>query len=137
MSPELLLNNDIFEVLWGKKCFMDKLINIVLDKAHVIKEWGSTFRTDYLKIGPIRYRFPRMIQFHLGLATVSKRLEPELVKNLHLHVNSLAVIRLSEVWSSVSLDLDLDLSGPGPEGPGQDLALIIFFFHTTKKNNRF
>jgi len=50
VSPELLLNDDRFEVLWGKKHFMDKLINIVLDEAHVIKEWGNAFRTDYLKI---------------------------------------------------------------------------------------
>jgi superfamily II DNA helicase RecQ len=47
VSPELLLNDDRFEVLWGKKYF------IVLDEAHVIKEWGGTFRTDYLKLGPI------------------------------------------------------------------------------------
>ena len=56
---------------------MDKLNHIVLDEAHVIKEWGGTFRTDYSKIGTIRYRFPQMIPFHLGSATVSKQLEPE------------------------------------------------------------
>ena len=69
MNPELLLNDDRFEVLWGKENFMDKLVNIVLDEAHVIKEWGGTFRTDYLKIGPIHYRFPWMITFHLGSAS--------------------------------------------------------------------
>ena len=73
----MLLDDDRFEVLWGKKYFMDKLINIVLDEAHVIKGCGGTFRTDHLKIGPIRYRFLWMIPFHLGSATVSKQLEPE------------------------------------------------------------
>jgi superfamily II DNA helicase RecQ len=92
VSPELLLNDDRFEVLWGKKHFTDKLINIVLDEVHIIKEWGGTFRTNYLKIGPIRYRFPQMIPFHLGSATVGKQLESELVKNLHLCVDSLAVM---------------------------------------------
>jgi len=33
-----------------------------------------------------------MIPFHLGSATVSKQLEPKLVKNLYLHVDSLAVM---------------------------------------------
>ena len=53
VSPELLLNDERFKMLWGKKQFMDNIMNFVLDEAHVIKEWGGMFRTDYLKIGPI------------------------------------------------------------------------------------
>ena len=58
VSPELLLNDKRFEMLWGKKQFTDDIVNLVLDKAHIIKEWGSTFRTDHLKISPIQYLFP-------------------------------------------------------------------------------
>ena len=122
MSPELLLNDDRFEVLWGKKHFMDKLVNIVLDEAHVIKEWGGTFRTDYLKIGPIRYRFPRMIPFHLGSATISKRLEPELVKNLHLRVDSLAVMRRNTDRLNIFLVVE---RMKHPANAYEDLAFII------------
>jgi hypothetical protein len=43
-----LLNDDRFEGLWGKKQVMD----------NVIRKWGGTFRTDYLKLGPLRYQFP-------------------------------------------------------------------------------
>jgi superfamily II DNA helicase RecQ len=57
ISPELLLSNKRFEILWAKKQFTDHIVNFVLDEAHVIKEWGSTFRTDYLKIGLIQYLF--------------------------------------------------------------------------------
>ena len=92
MSLELLLNHDRFEVLWRKKHFMDKHVNIVLDKVHIIKEWGGTFRTDCSKIRPIHYRFLWMIPFHLGSTMVSKQLESELMKNLHLCVDSLAVM---------------------------------------------
>jgi superfamily II DNA helicase RecQ len=53
VSPELLLNDGHFEGLWGKKKFTDNIINLVLDEAHVIKERGGTFHSDYLKIGPI------------------------------------------------------------------------------------
>ena len=58
VSPELLLNDKRFDMLWGNKRFTDDIVNLVLDEAHVIKEWGGTFRTDYLKIGPIRYLMP-------------------------------------------------------------------------------
>ncbi|KAF8223613.1 hypothetical protein L208DRAFT_1411592, partial [Tricholoma matsutake] len=77
--------------------------------AHVIKEWGGTFRTDYLKIGPIHYRFLQMIPFHLGSATVSKQLEPELVKNLHLRVDSLAVMHRNTDRPNIFL-VDEDLA---------------------------
>ena len=77
VSPELLLNDDRFEGLWGKKQVMDNVINIVLDEAHVIKEWGGTFRTDYLKLRPLCYRFPWMIPYNAGSTTVGNEMESE------------------------------------------------------------
>jgi len=91
VSLELLLNDDRFECLWRKKV-MDNVINIVLDEAHVIKEWGGTFRTDYIKLGVLHYWFPWMIPYHAGSVTVSNEMESELTKNLHLHKDSLAVM---------------------------------------------
>ena len=122
MSPELLLNDDRFEILWRKKPFMDKILNIVLDEAHVIKEWGGTFRTDYLKIGPIHYRFPRMNPFHLGSATVSIQLESELMKNLHLHVESLVVICRNMDRPNIFLVVECMKH---PMNSYEDLAFII------------
>ena len=81
----------------------NKLINIVLDEVHVIKEWGGTFRTDYLKIGPIHYRFPWMIPFHLGSAMVGKQLESKLMKNLHLCVDLLPVMHQNTDRPNISL----------------------------------
>ncbi|KZP21375.1 hypothetical protein FIBSPDRAFT_953856 [Athelia psychrophila] len=43
VSPKLLLNDSRFDTLWGKKKFTNKIINIVLDEAHVIQEWGGSF----------------------------------------------------------------------------------------------
>lgn len=92
VSPELLLNDDRFEGLWGKKRVMDNVINIVLDKAHVIKEWGGTFRTDYLKLGPLHYWFPWMIPYNARSGMVGNDMELELAKNLHLHKDLLVVM---------------------------------------------
>ena len=55
VSPEIFNNNSWFEDWWGTKKFTDNLVNIVLDKAHVVKEWGGTFHLDYLWIGPVHY----------------------------------------------------------------------------------
>src|SRR6202011_2225419 len=95
VSPELLLNDGHFEELWGEKKFTDNIINLVLDEAHVIKEWGGTFRSDYLKIGPIQYQFSRMIPMHLRSATVGLDTVSELTKNLHFQPESTTVCCLN------------------------------------------
>ena len=78
----------------GKMEVMDNVINIVPDEAHVIKELGGTFRTDYLKLGPLCYQFPWMILYNTGSMTVSIEMESELTKKLHLCKNSAGMVRL-------------------------------------------
>jgi superfamily II DNA helicase RecQ len=67
VSPELLLNDDRFEGLW-EKWVMDN----VLDEAYVIREWGSTFRTDYLKLGLLHYQFPGCSSCYLDYTCYEK-----------------------------------------------------------------
>jgi superfamily II DNA helicase RecQ len=122
VSPELLLNDGRFEELWGKKKFTDNIINLVLDEAHVIKEWGGTFRSDYLKIGPIRYQFSRMIPMHLGSATVGPDMVSELTKNLHLRPDSTTVCRLNTDRPNIFLMVQ---KMKHPANSYEDLAFLI------------
>lgn len=122
VSPELLLNDGRFDVLWGKNKFTNKIINIVLDEAHVIKEWGGTFRSDYLRIGPIRYLLPRTVPFHLGSATISLQLEPILQSNLHLRQHHTSVIRMSTDRPNIFLVVK---RMKYPLNSFEDLAFII------------
>lgn len=122
VSPELLLNDGRFEELWGKKKFTDNIINLVLDEAHVIQEWGGTFRSDYLKIGPIRYLLPRMIPFHLGSATLGKVSVPELAKNLHFRPESTTICRLNTDRPNIFLVVQ---KMKYPANSYEDLAFLI------------
>jgi superfamily II DNA helicase RecQ len=122
VSPELLLNDDRFEGIWGKKRVMDNVINIVLDEAHVIKEWGGTFRTDYLKLGPLRYRFRRMIPYNAGSATVGNEMESELTKNLHLRKDSLAIMCRNTDRPNIFLVVE---RMKHPANSYEDLAFLI------------
>ena len=96
VSPEILNNDSHFKELWGKKQFTDNLINLVLDEAHVIKEWGGTFRSNYLHIGPIRYLLTckPTVGIHLGTATMPPDQLPEIRANLHLHEDATQTFRL-------------------------------------------
>ncbi|KAJ3824470.1 P-loop containing nucleoside triphosphate hydrolase protein [Lentinula raphanica] len=69
--------------LLHNRVFMRSVINIVIDEAHVIRDWGGTFRPEYQSLGPARYALPRHIPYHLGTAT----LPPNDAKLLKDHLN--------------------------------------------------
>jgi superfamily II DNA helicase RecQ len=54
------------------KKFVNNLINIVLDEAHVVQEWGGTFCSDYLCIGSIQYLITQKptVGIHLRTTTL-------------------------------------------------------------------
>lgn len=47
ISPESLLNNMIFEELLTEANQQHYLKNIVVDEAHIVIDWGASFRVDY------------------------------------------------------------------------------------------
>lgn len=72
-----------FEELLKHHRFMNHVINLVFDEAHVIKEWGKGFRPEYTRLGVYRYLMARRVPIHLGSAT----LPPTLVTELRYHLN--------------------------------------------------
>lgn len=126
VSPELLNNDSRFEDLWGTKKFTDNLVNLILDEAHVVKEWGGTFRNDYLNIGPIRYLLTRkpVVGLHLGTATLAPQHEAELKleANLHLREDSTSTFRLSSDRPNIFFSVH---KMQHPVNSFHDLAFII------------
>lgn len=124
VSPEILNNDSRFEDLWGTKKFTDNLVNLVLDEAHVIKEWGGTFRSDYLRIGPIRYLLTRKptVGLHLGTATMPPHRVDELITNMHLREDHTHIFRLSTDRTNIFMSV---LKMEHPIGSYHDLAFVI------------
>ena len=67
-------------------CWMDKIICVGMDEAHIIKEWSGSFHSDYLKLGPLHYLWLWVIPIMLGSVTVSPQMVPDLSKNTHIHI---------------------------------------------------
>jgi superfamily II DNA helicase RecQ len=103
-----------------------------INEAHVIREWGSTFRTDYLKLGPLHYQFLQMIPYNAGSATVGNDMESELAKNLHLHKDSLAVMHHNTDRPNIFLIVE---HMKHPANSYEDLAFLINC--SDSKSNRF
>ena len=76
---------------------MNNLINLVLDEAHVVQEWGGTFRSDYLRIGPIRHlmTWKPTVGLHLGTATLPPSRLNDLMTNLNFRPNHTQIFRMS------------------------------------------
>ncbi|KAL0575055.1 hypothetical protein V5O48_006900 [Marasmius crinis-equi] len=69
-SPETMVNNPSFEALIGNKQFMQHLLNVTIDEAHTVEEWGTTFREAYTRLGIIRHLMCRRVPIHLASATL-------------------------------------------------------------------
>lgn len=103
---------------------MDNLVNLVLDEAHIIKEWGSTFRSDYLQIGPICYLLTQKptVGIHLGTATLPLHRCNELIQNLHLRPDHTKIFRLSTDRPNIFFSVH---KMEHPIGSYHDLAFIV------------
>lgn len=93
-----------------------------MDEAHVIKEWGGTFRSDYLRLGSLCYLWPRVIPIVLGSATVSPQMVPDLSKNLHLRPDKTFVARLNTDRPNIFLVVQ---RMKHPANSYEDLAFLI------------
>ena len=123
MSPEILNNDSRFEDLWGTKLFMNNLINLVLDEAHVVQEWGGTFCSDYLRIGPIRHliTWKPTVGLHLGTATLPPSRLNNLMTNLNFRPNHTQIFHMSTDRPNIFLVRKME----HPLNSYHDLAFII------------
>ena len=59
MSPEFLIHGDGFELATTLQ--NDKMLGLfAIDEAHCTSVWGHDFRSDYLKLGKFREKFPKI-----------------------------------------------------------------------------
>ncbi len=93
-SPEIIEQDSRFDGLIKSKKFTRSLINIVFDEAHCIKEWGTTFRNSYQKLGQLRLLMGTRVPYHLGTATMPPKLVKPLKQELRLDANT-TILRLN------------------------------------------
>lgn len=83
MSPEQLQTTEVKKLLHDPAWTKDVLAYIV-DEAHVVLQWGGTFRPVYQTLSDLRHLGSRKIPILAATATLSKEMYKELSVKLEL-----------------------------------------------------
>lgn len=83
LTPEIIFESERLKPLWSKPAWQQKLQAIVLDEAHCVATWGTTFRTSYDRIGELRSKVPPGIAFIAVSATLPPKALDELKERVH------------------------------------------------------
>ncbi|KAL6298180.1 hypothetical protein BKA93DRAFT_744607, partial [Sparassis latifolia] len=70
INPEIIMDdNSHCEKLWKKAAFTNRLLYMVFNEGHCIKEW-SAFREKYKHVGSLCYLIPETVPFFVASATL-------------------------------------------------------------------
>ncbi|CAF3090085.1 unnamed protein product [Rotaria sp. Silwood2] len=92
ITPEKIGQSDQLNKLFSHLYAKNNLARFVIDEAHCISDWGHDFRPDYVKIGTLRDRYPR-VPFILLTATATPRVQRDMLHQMKLdrHLSKLFI----------------------------------------------
>lgn len=74
---------DFFGGLMETLVKYQKIAYVAVDEAHCVSQWGHDFRRDYLKLGALRQKYPKIPWIALT-ATASREVVKDIIKHLNL-----------------------------------------------------
>jgi superfamily II DNA helicase RecQ len=77
------MSKPAIEKWWKRPTFTKRVLNIVFDEGHCIKEWAD-FRNKYLRVGDLRCLVTNTIPFYVASATLPDYMILEIANTLHL-----------------------------------------------------
>ncbi|KII85091.1 hypothetical protein PLICRDRAFT_145764 [Plicaturopsis crispa FD-325 SS-3] len=103
ISPEMLLSRRFTNDVLRKPEFGQRILSVVIDEAHVVSHWGSSFRKKYGELGKIRAFLPRSTPFVALSATLPARLRHDVLTKLQYHKTDYVSIDVGNDRPNVSI----------------------------------
>ncbi len=138
VSPEMLLSNGIASL-----CPLESIGLVVIDEAHLVLEWGLSFRVDYGYLGPSIHRLRKKFRFPVVATTASAIWGGEMdsvseVSDL-LYLNDPRIL-YTEIRKKTTLQINrIDLSGERKKcsvGDLKETKLTESIEHSVRENKK-
>ena len=85
ITPECIIDNNTYREMLLSPAYPEKLVALVIDKAHCVKTWGDEFRTAFSKIGSLRSLIPQKVHVMALTATAMTETYHVVTKRLSMH----------------------------------------------------
>ncbi|XP_054166131.1 ATP-dependent DNA helicase Q5-like [Oppia nitens] len=82
ITPEMAATSN-FQLIVEHLYKTNQLGRIAIDEAHCVSQWGHDFRPDYLKLGRLKARYPKVVWIALT-ATASQKVVEDIISLLKL-----------------------------------------------------
>ncbi|XP_062512632.1 ATP-dependent DNA helicase RecQ-like [Corticium candelabrum] len=108
LSPEKLINNELYRGMLMSQPYRDRLKAIAVDEAHCVKTWEDEFRVALSLIGDIRCIIPPSVKIMALTATAT--LETLKVVKTRLSMPDPYIVALSPERSNIRYSVEPDMT---------------------------
>ncbi|KAJ7576423.1 P-loop containing nucleoside triphosphate hydrolase protein [Mycena floridula] len=103
ISPEMLLSRRFLRNVLQNSAFASRVLNVVIDEAHVVSHWGKAFRKKYGQLGIIRAFLPKGTPVVAMSATLPVRVRHDVLSKLQYKPGTYTFIDIGNDRPNVSL----------------------------------
>ena len=82
ISPEMILSKKFVKGVLQNPAMGSRVLSVVVDEAHVVSHWGSSFRKKYGTLGVLRALLPKGTPIVAMSATLPSRVRKDVLKKL-------------------------------------------------------
>nr|QNH68120.1 Bloom Syndrome protein 2 [Brachionus koreanus] len=100
ITPEKLNNSSKLRNVVMNLYNRGMIARLVIDEAHCVSQWGHDFRTDYKKIGELRFTLMPNVPCMLLTATATPRVRNDILMQMKLSVSETASVNKSAFKSA-------------------------------------
>lgn len=115
ISPEAILNGPLNQILIDP-AFYGKLNQLIIDEAHIVVDWGNSFRPEFQLLSSFRRRLLQASQGNLKTILLSATLTDwttDILKDLFSEGNNLVEVRADALRTEPMYWLDTSLTEEG------------------------
>jgi superfamily II DNA helicase RecQ len=145
ISPELLLSKRFVDELLRDKAFIQLILAVVVDEAHVVSHWGAGFRKKYGELGMIRAFLRRDTPIVAMSATLSPRVQKDVLSKLEFSNNNYIFVNIGNDRPNVALVaraiehaqetyIDLNFVIPENTAKAEDIPLTLIYADNIPKS---